>query len=454
MIAARLSQLCSPLKAELIGSDTGFSSVSTDTRSIAPGDLFVALQGPNFDGHDYLETARERGAAAVMVSRPPPAGMSALLVKDTRIGLGRLARRWRELGRASLIAVTGSNGKTTVKEMIAAILGRRGSVLATRGNYNNDVGLPLTLLRLQDQDFAVLEMGANNPGEIAYLSGIATPDIALITNAGRAHLEGFGTLQGVARAKGEILEGLKPGGCFVVNADDAWADFWRQQAGGRRLLTFGVDCPADVSSPQSALRLQWSDSGFISRFPVSTPNGSGEIELKLAGNHNRMNALAAIAAAQAAGAGWDDIQAGLALLAPVPGRLQPLPGRNGVGLINDTYNANPDSVNAAIELLATAPGRRYLVLGELAEMGADAAAFYQEMGGYAIASGIDKVYALNGAAQAVSQLGQKGQRFTSLQQLLERLNSELQPGDRVLVKGSRVAAMERVVQALGAGGEA
>ncbi|MCB1867367.1 MAG: UDP-N-acetylmuramoyl-tripeptide--D-alanyl-D-alanine ligase [Gammaproteobacteria bacterium] len=452
MISLRLSQLCLQLEAELFGEDRAFSSVSTDTRSIAPGDLFVALKGPKFDGHDYVQKAVDSGAAAVMVSNPAPVGVAGLMVRDTRVGLGRLAKLWRELSHVQLIGVTGSNGKTTVKEMIAAILCRRGRVLATRGNYNNDVGLPLTLLRLQDEDFAVVEMGANNPGEIAYLSSIATPDIALITNAGRAHLEGFGTLEGVARAKSEILDGLKPGGCFILNADDPWADLWRQRVGTRRVKTFGMDNPADVTSPKSALKLQWNESGFVCRFPVSTPNGGGEIRLRLAGNHNRMNALAAIAAAQAAGAEWEDIAAGLAALEPVPGRLQPLPGRNGAGLINDSYNANPDSVKAAIDLLASAPGRRYLVLGELAEMGADAASFYREIGNYANNSGIDKVYTLNAAVEAVAMLGHKGERFTSLPQLIDRLGAELQPGDRVLVKGSRVAAMERVVAALGAGG--
>jgi len=452
MIEFRLSQICLMLEAELIGSDASFSSVSTDTRTIAPGDLFVALEGPNFDGHAYLESARESKAAAVMVSHAPVMGLPGLLVKDTRIGLGRLAALWRKQSGAPLIAVTGSNGKTTVKEMIAAILGRSGSVLATRGNYNNDVGLPLTLLRLQEHAFAVVEMGANNPGEIAYLSEVATPDIALITNAGRAHLEGFGDLQGVASAKSEIIRGLKPGGCFVFNADDPWADFWRKQAGAHQTKSFGLKGLADVTSPKDALTLQWSGSGFVSRFPVSTPTGGGEIELALAGDHNRMNALAAIAAAQTAGATWNDIQTGLASLKPVPGRLQPIPGRNGVNLINDTYNANPDSVNAAIDILSSAPGRRYLVLGELGEMGEGAASLYREIGEYAKKSDIDKIYALGDAGQVTTLLGQRGERFTSRTQLLDRLNTEVRPGDRVLVKGSRAAAMERVVEAMSAEG--
>jgi UDP-N-acetylmuramoyl-tripeptide--D-alanyl-D-alanine ligase len=388
-----------------------------------------------------------------MVSRAETAGLPGLIVQDTRVGLGQLARLWREASGVPLIAVTGSNGKTTVKEMVAAILGHRGSVLATRGNYNNDVGLPLTLLRLQEQEFAVVEMGANNPGEIAYLSRIAAPDVALITNAGRAHLEGFGSLEGVASAKSEILDGLKPDGSFVLNADDPWADFWRQRAGAHRVTTFGVDKPADVTSPKNALTLQWSDSGFVSRFPVTTPSGDGEIELALAGSHNRMNALAAIAAAQTLDATWGDIQAGLASLQPVPGRLQFLPGRNGVSLINDTYNANPDSVNAAIDILASAQGRRFLVLGELAEMGEGAAPLYREIGEYAKRSGIDGVYALGDAGKVAAILGQRGESFVSHQQLIDRLQSELRPGDRVLVKGSRAAAMEQVVTALSAEGE-
>ena len=448
MIAFTLSRLCMPLAGELIGCDTEFRAVSTDTRTIAPGDLFVALKGPNFDGHDYLEKAAECGAAAAIVSRPAPAGLSALIVKDTRIALGRLAALWRKQCIAPLIAVTGSNGKTTVKEMIAAILGRRGKVLASSGNYNNDIGLPLTLMRLQEQDYAVVEMGANKSGEIANLSNIAAPDTVVITNAGRAHIEGFGSLEGVARAKSEILEGLRADGCFVLNADDPWADFWRARAGSHRVKSFGVVHPADVTSPRDALTLQWSESGFVSRFPVSTPDGEGEIRLALAGSHNRMNALAAIAAAQTAGADWDDIQTGLALLKPVPGRLQPLAGDNGIGIINDSYNANPDSVKAAIDMLATAPGRRWLVLGELAEMGEDGSAFYRELGEYANRSGIDRLYALGNAGQAAAMLGESGATFTTRQQMIDRLRAELRPGDRVLVKGSRSAAMERVVQAL------
>jgi len=448
MISMQLSRVAPLLGAELVGEDCRFSSVSSDSRSIAAGELFVALKGPNFDGHDYLEAARAHGAVAALVERTPPAGLSALVVEDTRIGLGDLARIWRGQSQAPLIALTGSNGKTTVKEMIAAILSQRGEVLATRGNLNNDVGLPLTLLRLQEQDFAVVEMGANNPGEIGYLSRIALPDIALITNAGRAHLEGFGSLAGVAKAKAEILEGLKADGCFVLNADDAWADLWRERAGRHRLTSFGVKHKADVSSPLDGLTLDWSEAGFVSRFPVSTPDGGGDIELKLAGNHNRLNALAAIAAAQQAGASWRDIETGLASLEPVPGRLQPLAGRHGVGLINDAYNANPDSVKAAIDLLATAPGRRYLVLGELAEMGQGASGMYREIGEYARHSGIDRVYALGGAAGVVAEYGPQGDSLSSLEQLIERLDHELRPGDYVLVKGSRVAAMERVVKAL------
>ena len=450
MIALSLSQIAPLLEAEMFGGDASFGSVSSDTRTLTPGDLFVALQGTNFDGHDYLETARERGAVAVLVSRAISGGLPGLRVRDTKIALGRLAAFWRQHSAAPLIGVTGSNGKTTVKEMIAATLGRRGSVLATRGNYNNDIGLPLTLLRLQEQAFAVVEMGANNPGEIEYLSRIAAPDVALITNAGRAHLAGFGTLEGVARAKSEILTGLKPDGWFVLNADDPSADFWREQAGTHRTISFGVERPADVSSPKEALELHWSASGFVSRFPVFLSGSKVEIALALAGDHNRMNALAAIAVAQVLGTSRDDIQIGLAAMKPVPGRLQSLPGRNGASVINDSYNANPDSVKAAINLLASAPGRRWLVLGELAEMGATGAELYRELGDYARQSGIDRIAALGAAGQVATACGARGEHFHSIRELTDRLLAESQPGDWILIKGSRAARMERVVEALSA----
>ncbi len=449
MIQFSLSALKDPLDARQIGADASFSAVSTDTRTLARGELFVALKGPNFDGHDYLESARDRGVAGAIVSREPPVEVASLLVPDTRIALGKLAALWRQRSGAKLVAITGSNGKTTVKEMVASILRHRGTVLATKGNFNNDIGLPLTLLKLQDQDFGVVEMGANHSGEIDLLSRIACPDVALLNNAGRAHLEGFGDLEGVARAKGEILAGLRPGGCFVYNADDRWAGLWKTLAGDHKTLSFGVGSGADVSSPRQGLALEWSDSGFLSRFLVQTPVGNTEIKLSLAGEHNRMNALGAIAAALAAGVDLEEIKEGLVELKPVRGRLEPLSGDGGIGLIDDSYNANPDSVMAAIDVLATAPGRRVLVLGELAEMGEGGAGYYHDIGRYAKASGIEMVFALGAARLVLPEFGGGGFGDAAREQLVVNLKRHLRAGDRVLIKGSRSAAMEYVIDALG-----
>lgn len=451
MIQFRLSTAADEMNARHVGADALFSAVSTDTRNLAEGELFVALAGPNFDGHEYLELAHEIGAAGAMVDHEVVTPLPLLLVDDTLKGLGSLSSLWRQAFSAPVVAVTGSNGKTTVKEMIASILSRRGEVLATQGNLNNHIGMPLTLLRLQEQAYAVVEMGANNPGEIAYLSNIARPDVAVLTNAGRAHLEGFGTLEGVARAKSEIIAGLAADGCFVFNADDRWAGLWRELAGDRQICSFGVEHAADISSRKEAYRIDWNDNGFTTRFPVATPAGELEIELALAGQHNRMNALAAIGAAQAVGAEADEIIQGLASLKPIKGRLQPLAGINGVGLIDDSYNANPDSVGAAIAVLSTAPGRRFLVLGEMAELGSDEAAFYQELGVLAFESGVDHIYAVGAAGAAANAFGPGGVTFESRDALVDGLLQTLQQGDKVLVKGSRRAGMELVINKLVAG---
>lgn len=447
MISFSLSQMAREIEARQLGDDVRFSSVSIDTRTLQPGDLFVALSGPNFDGHDYLEQAFQRGAVAALVQRDDGPDVPRLLVEDSRLALGRMAAVWRQHSAATVIAVTGSNGKTTVKEMIAAILRRKGAVLATRGNLNNDIGMPLTLLRLQDEAYVVVEMGANHPGEINYLSKIAMPDIALLNNACRSHLEGFGSIEGVAKAKSEIVNGLTESGCFVFNADDNFAPFWRGVAAGRRSVTFGVQQKADVSSP-GAVEIHWDGDGFYSRFAVQTPQGALDIRLALAGEHNRLNALAAIAAAQQAGASLSEMAQGLAEIVPLKGRLQPLPGRAGVLLLDDSYNANPDSVAAAICVLSSAPGRRFLVLGELGELGEGTLDFYRELGTAARESGVEYLYAVGEASEAARCFGSGGCAFTTREQLIEQLHQALRPGDRVLIKGSRLSAMEKVVSAL------
>jgi UDP-N-acetylmuramoyl-tripeptide--D-alanyl-D-alanine ligase len=449
MSSFSLSQIAKALGGRLIGEDVSVGSISTDSRTLGPGELFVALQGPNFDGHDYLDIALQQGARAALVSRDTGHPLPQVLVGDTRIGLGRLGMLWRDACHAKVLAITGSNGKTTLKEMSAAILAEAGSVLATRGNLNNDIGVPLTLCRLADEDYAVIELGANHAGEIDYLTRLVRPDVAVLNNAGRAHLEGFGSLEGVARAKAEIMHGLGSDGIFVFNADDRFAGLWRELASGRRTLSFGMRQPADVHSPVTAAELYWDVAGFAMHFPVSGPSGEFEVRLALAGEHNRMNALAACAAAVALGIAPAQIAAGLATVKPVAGRLCPLPGLGGARLVDDSYNANPESVAAAIAVLAAAPGRRTLVLGDLAELGKGASGLHAELGERAREAGIDRLFAcgdLSGAT--VRSFGAGARHFTDQQDLIDSLTETLGSDDSVLVKGSRSARMDRVVEAL------
>ena len=449
MSVLRLSELAAMVNGSLTGADNGFDGVSSDTRTLSEGELFVALRGPNFDGHDYLVAARDRGAVGAMVERPVDSGLAAVQVADTRKGLGELGREWRLRCPARVIAVTGSNGKTTLKEMIAAVLGQRGAVLATRGNLNNDIGVPLTLSRLRDEPFAVIEMGANHAGEIDYLTGLVRPEIAVLNNAGHAHLEGFGSIEGVARAKAEIINGLGSDGIFVFNADDRFAGLWRELGKGFGQCTFGVRQPADVSSPASAYRVVWSDSRFEARFPVHCADGEIELRLALAGEHNRMNALAAIAASLAAGADLKDARQALSQLQPVAGRLCPLVGINGARLIDDSYNANPDSVVAALRVLAAAPGRRTLVLGDLAELGSAAQQMHRQLGERASAFGIDRLLTVGPLSRnADAAFRGEHRHFDDRAALVEALLDGLSADDSILIKGSRAARMDEVVSYL------
>jgi len=449
MIAFRLSGLAAELHGSLTGKDVEICSVSTDSRKLAPGDLYVALSGPRFDGHDFLQDAARQGAAAALVSARCDTLLPCVQVADTRVGLGQLAAAWRERSRARVVAITGSNGKTTVKEMLAAILSCRGKTLATRGNLNNDIGLPLTLCRLQDEAYAVVEMGANHPGEIDRLSRITRPDVAILNNAGRAHLQGFGDLRGVATAKAEIINGLAADGVFLFNADDAYADLWRQLAQSRQMLGFGTSRFADISSPADSLRLVWGAEGFRSEFVVRTPAGELQISMRLAGEHNRMNALAAIAAALVLDADQEEIKTGLASVQPVSGRLCPRKGAVADWIIDDSYNANPDSVSMAIDVLRQFSGRKLLVLGDLGELGGNAAALHGELGELAASKGIDLLFTCGLLSEKTSlAFGAGAKHFPHQEALIACLQDELRPGDAVLVKGSRSAGMEQTVAAL------
>ncbi len=444
MIAWTLAAIAPLLDGDLLGPDARLSSVGIDSRRLRPGGLFVALRGARHDGHDFLAQARQRGAAAALVDRPVAVDLPQLRVADTRRALGRLGAAWRRRFTGPLLALTGSNGKTTVKEMLAAILRRRGRVLATAGNLNNDLGVPLTLLELDAEDYAVLELGANHPGEIAYLTDLARPDVALITNAGPAHLEGFGDLDGVARAKGEIYRGLGPDGVAIVNRDDAYADDWAALAGGRRVLDFGLERPAQVRGQ----RLEASRN----RFRLSAFGQQIEIDLPLPGEHNVRNALAAAAAALAVGAALADIKQGLEGMPAVAGRLQRLPGPDGVTLIHDAYNANPASLAAALNTLGAEAGVHWLVLGDMAELGPTAADLHEQAGQQARQAGFQRCFALGEhSRRAVERFGPGGGHYASAEALLQALRQALAATPAtptVLIKGSRCMRLERIVQAL------
>ena len=442
----RLHKAAEALGARWAGEDVILQGVSTDTRTLQTGQLFVALRGPHFDGHDYLAEAKAKGAAACMVEKPV-ANCPALIVSDTRLALGKLARAWRRHFAIPLLAVTGSNGKTTVKEMLASILAQQGDTLATRGNLNNDIGLPLTLFGLDARHAsAVVEMGANHAGEIAYLTRLAEPTVAIITNAASAHLEGFGSLEGVARAKGEIFQGLGNDGTAIINADDRFAPLWRELAKNNKKLTFGLHQSADV-------RACWQAGDRGSEMQVTTPGGEFRCELALLGEHNVMNALAAIAAAQAADIPLAAIKAGLEAMQPVPGRLQLKQGINGSRIIDDTYNANPASLAAAIQVLAGFAGKKILVLGDMGELGEDALSLHAEAGRAAKTGGIDSLYTVGAMAKAATEaFAQGAQHFDEQANVIAALQPLLTPNVTVLLKGSRLSHMERIVDALVQGG--
>ena len=441
----------------LQGEDVAVDGVSADTRTLNAGALFVALQGPNFDGHDFLAEARERGAAAALVSRGPVgAALTSIVVDDTRLALGRLAAGWRARYRIPLVAVTGSNGKTTVKEMIASILARCGTVLATTGNLNNDIGVPLTLLRLRaEHRYAVIEMGANHGGEIAYVAQLAQPTIGVVTNAGNAHLEGFGSAEGVARGKGELFQALSSEGVAVLNADDRFAGMWAEMIGARRTLRFGLERPADLSVVAGSERMEVGE-GLATHFTLRMPGGELSLRLQLSGRHNVLNACAAAAAALAAGVGGEEIREGLAALAPVKGRLQLKLAAPGLRVLDDTYNANPSSLRAALQVLSLVPGRRWLVLGDMAELGGNAAELHAEMAEAAHLAGVEQLYSVGVLTRYTAErFGAGARHFPAQEALIAALREDLRGAAAlpitILVKGSRRMAMERVVAALAEG---
>jgi UDP-N-acetylmuramoyl-tripeptide--D-alanyl-D-alanine ligase len=443
-----LSQVALAVDGRLTGPDVALSGVTTDTRAIAAGQLFIALRGERFDAHDFLETAA-LSAAALMVADESklPTGVSAVVVADTRLALGRLAAAWRASFTLPVIAVTGSNGKTTTKEMIAAILKAQfgDDVLATRGNLNNDIGLPQTLLGMNaTHRAAVIEMGMNHPGEIAYLAEIGAPTVALLTNAQRAHLEGMGDMDEVAREKGSIFGGLQSAGVALINVDDSYGALWREMAAPHQVRSFGIDRAADVHG-------KVRQHGLETALELSAAEGEAAIRLLVPGRHNARNAVAAAAACLAAGVPLSAVVAGLEDFAGVKGRLQRRAGNKGAELLDDTYNANPDSVRAGIDVLAATIGRKLLVLGDMGEIGEASGQYHDEIGGYAKSQGIDRLFALGDAVQqAVRNFGEGARHFCNIEKLIAAVDKELGPETTVLIKGSRFMKMERVADALAA----
>ena len=444
----RLSEVARAAGGQLSGTDAEFTGVSTDSRTLNRGQLFFALRGERFDGHAYVAAAAARGAAGAVVEHATESGIPQLVVPDALAALAASARAWREASDALVLGVGGSNGKTTTKELLAAILAGAGQTLATRGNLNNHIGVPLTLWRLKPDDrYAVIEFGANHPGEIAALAAIARPRIGLVTNAGAEHLEGFGDLAGVARAEGELFAALPADGVAVINADDPFSGLWRSLAGVARVVGFGIDSPAEVRG--SALQGRIEAGAFVTQFVLALAGEQARVRLALAGRHNVLNALGAAAAAHAAGVALPAIVAGLEKTRPVSGRLNLKAGQRGAWIVDDSYNANPSSVRAGIDVLCGLPGEHWLVLGEMAELGAETEASHIGVGDYARRAGITRLFAVGAAARhAVAAFGTRAAWFEDTARLAEAVAPGLDAGITVLVKGSRVNRLERVVQRL------
>jgi len=444
----KLSECAKIVQGRLVGKDISFSSVNIDTRTIKPEQLYIAIKGKNFDGNDFVEQAQQAGAIAAIVRQSVQTTLPHIVVEDTKLALAQLAGAWRKKLAVSVVGVTGSNGKTTVKEMLAAILAVNHEVLFTQGNLNNDIGVPLTLLRLDEQHrYAVIEMGANHAKEIAYSSTYAAADVVVLNNAGAAHIEGFGSLEGVAKAKGEIIETLKADGVAILNSDDDYFDYWCGVAGNRKIISFGLSADADVTAKE--INTAIVNNEFITRFDLLHKQQAITIQLKLAGQHNVVNALAAAAACIALGIDLEQIKQGLEKVKPVTGRLQPLVSRFGNIIIDDSYNANAVSLKAGLAVLASCTGKPWLILGAFGELGEESVNIHAEMGKFIKASGVVRLLAVGEDARHTVQVFGEGATFFDTQdELIETLKQELKGDETLLIKGSRARRMENVAAAL------
>jgi len=431
----------------LVGEDRRFDVIAIDSRTIPAGALFVALRGER-DGHEYAAAAAERGACGLLVERELPIPLPQVIVADTLQSLAACARARRRVFSGPVLGITGSNGKTTTKEMVGAILSHLAPCLITRGNLNNHIGVPLTLLGLRaEHRYAVIEMGANHQQEIAHLASIAEPTVGLVTNAGPAHLEGFGSIEGVAAGKGEMFSGLRPDGVAIVNADDRFAAAWRATAGTRRVITFGIDRPADFMARN--VRTSIDAGGASMEFDLVSPVGSERARLGLAGAHNLRNALGAAAATYAAGIGLHDIVCGLAAMRAVKGRFEFKPAINGAMLVDDSYNANPGSIAAGLDAFQAVGKTRWLVLGDMLELGPTSGALHAEVGRHAKATGIARLLAFGPQSRSAAEaFGEGAAWFDDIDSLIEQARRGLTSDVVILVKGSRANRLERVTAAL------
>ncbi|MBE9562696.1 MAG: UDP-N-acetylmuramoyl-tripeptide--D-alanyl-D-alanine ligase [Proteobacteria bacterium] len=436
-----LTEIAPALNATLTGIDIKFTSCSTDTRQLQPKAIYIALAGENFDGHDFIQQAQTKGAVAAIVSNDVETDLPTLRVHDTRKALGDLANLWRQCFDLPIIAVTGSNGKTTTKEMLKAIFGQ-DSVLATKGNLNNEIGVPLTLFNLNNKHrYAIVEMGANHMGEIATLTKITQPTCAIITQCAPAHLEGFGSIEGVAKAKGEIFANLPDDGVAIINNDDTYALLWHDLAASHQVKTYGLDSQADITAKN--ITLQDASSNFI----LQTPIGEIAINLPLPGKHNIMNALAASTGALTYNCTLQTIQQGLQSMQPVAGRLQIIKGK--ITLINDTYNANPSSLKAALQVLTNTSSPHWLALGDMGELGDDSVEFHRQAGQLAREFGVEKLWTIgNISHHATTSFGNGSKHFTNHADLIQSILTQLPTSATLLIKGSRTMQMEKIVQAL------
>ncbi len=442
-----LSEIASHVSGRLSGQDINISSVSIDTRTLSAGDLYLALKGQNFDGHTFISKAETAGASAVLVENEIETECPSIVVKDSHLALAVISGAWKSKAKVKTIGITGSNGKTTVKEMTAAILAVNSNVLFTQGNLNNDIGVPLTLLKINQQHhFAVIEMGANHAGEIKYSSHYVKPDIAVVTNVGPAHIEGFGSLERTAIAKGEIFESLTCNGVAILNRDDPFYPLWLELTEDKKVITFGLDPTAEISAKEIYSEIK--DNEFFTHFTLLTTKGEITIKLRLAGQHSVINALTAAASCVHFDIKLEQIKQGLESIEPVQGRLQPLVDKQGNLFIDDTYNANPSSLEAALTVLMQCKGEHWVVLGALAELGGNSKQIHKEMGALIKSMGIDRLFTVGEDTRyTVEEFGSGANFFNSQEQLIKAIKKQQKNNETLLIKGSRTQKMEDVVAA-------